>query len=52
MDKIDIGILDILRENSRAKYVEIAKRVGLTEGAVRRRMKKLLAFITLSSISS
>ncbi len=42
MDKIDIGILDILRENSRAKYVEIAKRVGLTEGAVRRRMKKLL----------
>jgi Lrp/AsnC family transcriptional regulator of lysine biosynthesis len=42
MDKIDIEILEILKKNSRTKYVEIAKRVDLTEGAVRRRMKKLL----------
>jgi len=30
-----------LKENARAKYVEIAKKVGLTEGAVRRRIKQL-----------
>ncbi|MBS7624304.1 MAG: Lrp/AsnC family transcriptional regulator [Candidatus Bathyarchaeia archaeon] len=41
MDQIDIEILRVLKENARAKYVEIAKRVGLTEGAVRRRIKQL-----------
>ncbi len=41
MDKIDLEILKILKSNARAKYVSIAKEVGLTEGAVRRRIKKL-----------
>jgi len=41
VDQIDIEILRVLKENARAKYVEIAKRVGLTEGAVRRRIKQL-----------
>ena len=41
MDKIDLEILKILKSNARAKYVTIAKEVGLTEGAVRRRIKKL-----------
>ena len=42
MDEIDVKILEILKEDSRIKYVEIAKFVGLTEGAVRRRVKKML----------
>ncbi|MBS7606568.1 MAG: Lrp/AsnC family transcriptional regulator [Candidatus Bathyarchaeia archaeon] len=41
MDQIDLKILDILKQNARAKYVNIAKMVGLTEGAVRRRIKQL-----------
>lgn len=41
MDQINLEILRILKENARAKYVEIAKKVGLTEGAIRRRIKQL-----------
>jgi len=41
VDQIDLKILDILKQNARAKYVNIAKMVGLTEGAVRRRIKQL-----------
>jgi len=41
MDNIDLEILRILKSHARAKYVRIAKMVGLTEGAVRRRIKKL-----------
>ncbi|MEM1606906.1 MAG: winged helix-turn-helix transcriptional regulator [Candidatus Bathyarchaeia archaeon] len=41
MDQVNLEILRILKENARAKYVEIAKKVGLTEGAVRRRIKQL-----------
>jgi len=42
MDEVDAKILAILREDSRTKYVYIAKLVGLTEGAVRRRVRKML----------
>jgi Lrp/AsnC family transcriptional regulator of lysine biosynthesis len=42
MDEVDEEILDILRQNSRAKYVKIAGAVGLTEGAIRKRVKKML----------
>jgi len=42
MDESDAKILEILKEDSRTKYVEIAKAIGLTEGAVRRRVKKML----------
>jgi len=41
VDQVNLEILRILKENARAKYVEIAKKVGLTEGAVRRRIKQL-----------
>ena len=41
MDQTDLKILSILKENSRTKYVKIAKMIGLTEGAVRRRIKQL-----------
>jgi len=33
--------LRILKDNARMKYVNIAKKVGLTEGSIRRRIKKL-----------
>lgn len=42
MDEIDIKILEILKKNSRTKYVRVGEIVGLTEGTVRRRVKKML----------
>jgi len=42
MDDTDIKILNTLRENSRTKNTEIARRVGLTERAVRARIEKLV----------
>lgn len=42
MDEIDLKILEILRRNARTKYVEISGSVGLTEGAVRRRVKEMV----------
>jgi len=42
MDEIDVKILEILKQDSRTKYVKIAEMIGLTEGAVRRRVKNLL----------
>lgn len=35
-------ILEILRRDGRASYVSIAGAVGLTEGAVRRRVRRML----------
>ena len=42
MDDIDIKILNLLRDNSRMKNTEIARRVNLTERAVRARIEKLV----------
>lgn len=42
MDDADRKILRILKKDARTKYVKIAKLIGLTEGAVRRRVKKLV----------
>ncbi len=42
VDKIDEKMLRILREDSRKAFVEIAKQVGLSESAVRRRVKNLV----------
>lgn len=39
---MDEKIISILREDSRTSYVDIAKVVGLSESAVRRRVKHLL----------
>jgi len=41
VDEIDIKVLEILKRNARSKYVKVADAVGLTEGAVRRRIKEL-----------
>ena len=41
MDKTDDQILQILRQDSRAAFVDIAAKVGLSEAAVRRRVSNL-----------
>ncbi|MGD6933235.1 MAG: Lrp/AsnC family transcriptional regulator [Candidatus Bathyarchaeia archaeon] len=41
MDETDRKILKILKNDARAGYVEIGSQVGLSEGAVRKRMKTL-----------
>ena len=37
----DLDIIEILKENSRTSFVKIAKTLGVTETAVRKRIKKL-----------
>ena len=41
-DKIDDKILDYLRDDSRESFVEIGKKLKLSESAVRRRVKNLV----------
>ncbi|RLG51847.1 MAG: transcriptional regulator [Thermoproteota archaeon] len=41
MDSKDLMILSILEENARTPYVEIARRIGISESSVRKRIKKL-----------
>ena len=42
MDKTDEQILQILRQDSRAAFVDIATKVSLSEAAVRRRVSNLV----------
>lgn len=42
IDEIDRKIISILRENARASFVEIASKIGVSEGTIRFRVKKLL----------
>ncbi|MCZ6615999.1 MAG: Lrp/AsnC family transcriptional regulator [Thaumarchaeota archaeon] len=41
LDDSDKKIVSVLKENSRQSFVEIGKEVGLSEAAVRRRVKRL-----------
>jgi Lrp/AsnC family transcriptional regulator, regulator for asnA, asnC and gidA len=41
LDEIDRKIIKILKNDGRAGYVEIGNQVGLSEGAVRKRIKTL-----------
>jgi DNA-binding Lrp family transcriptional regulator len=43
MDVVDGRIIEILKKNSRESFVDIAKHLELTEGAVRARVKKLVS---------
>lgn len=40
-DKIDDAIIEMLKGNSRESFVEIGQKLGLSESAVRRRVKNL-----------
>jgi len=42
MDEIDRKIVEILKEDARKAYTDIAKKVGLSEGAVRKRVQDLV----------
>lgn len=42
-DEIDARIIKALREDSRTSFVTIGERLGMTEGAVRQRVRKLKA---------
>ena len=43
MDQLDHGIIDLLRQNSRAGYADIGGHVGLSASAVKRRVDRLVA---------
>ena len=42
MDKLDSNIIGILQSDGRASNAGIARRVGVSEGTVRRRLKRLI----------
>ena len=42
LDPIDEKIISLLKVNSRQPFVEIAKEIGLSESAIRRRVKNLM----------
>jgi len=42
MDNTDKEIIEILKHDGRATYSDIGKRIGLSEGAVRKRIKALV----------
>jgi len=42
MDDTDKAIIEILKHDGRATYSNIGKRIGLSEGAVRKRIKALV----------
>jgi len=42
LDELDEKILELLKDDGRASYTDIAKRVGLSEGAVRKRIKAMV----------
>lgn len=42
MDELDERLLEELRQNARESFVDLAKKLGTSEGTVRARIKKLL----------
>ena len=47
MDSIDLRLIDLLRENARSSYAELARKVGLSAPAVHERVGKLEAAGTI-----
>jgi DNA-binding Lrp family transcriptional regulator len=41
LDPVDLKIIELLKKDGRMPFVELGKRVGLSEAAVRRRVKIL-----------
>ena len=42
MDSFDRNIIEILESDGRASNAEIARSIGVSEGTIRRRLKKLI----------
>lgn len=51
MDDRDEKILELLKDDGRASYMDIGKRVGLSEGAVRKRIKAMVESGTISKFT-
>jgi len=43
LDQVDLQILDFLKQNSRMPFLNIAKKLSISESTVRKRVKKLQA---------
>jgi DNA-binding Lrp family transcriptional regulator len=48
LDATDEKILELLKGNSRMPFLEIAKKLGISEGSVRRRVKKMVESGTIA----
>ncbi|MBT3362566.1 MAG: Lrp/AsnC family transcriptional regulator [Chloroflexi bacterium] len=42
LDELDLAIIQMLEIDGRERYVDIAKRLGVVEGTIRKRVKRLL----------
>ena len=51
MDDLDINIIDILQKDGRASNAKIARGVGVSEGTIRRRLKKLIGDNTIQIVA-
>ena len=51
MDDFDKNIIDILESDGRASNAEIARKIGVSEGTIRRRLKKLIDNKTISVLA-
>jgi Lrp/AsnC family transcriptional regulator for asnA, asnC and gidA len=51
MDDFDKSIIDILESDGRASNAEIARKIGVSEGTIRRRLKKLIDNKTISVLA-
>ncbi|MBW2368444.1 MAG: Lrp/AsnC family transcriptional regulator [Deltaproteobacteria bacterium] len=51
LDKIDNQIVSLLQIDGRMPITEISKKVGITEGAVRKRLKKLIEGNTIQVVA-
>jgi len=50
-DKVDEKIIEYLKENSRESFVDIGKKLKLSESAVRRRVKNLVSSGTIKKFT-
>lgn len=51
LDDRDEKILELLKDDGRASYMDIGKRVGLSEGAVRKRIRAMVESGTISKFT-
>lgn len=52
LDRKDLEIIEVLQEDGRASYSEIAKRIGMSEAAVYSRIKRLLSLGVIRKIQA
>ncbi|WP_423184990.1 Lrp/AsnC family transcriptional regulator [Arthrobacter sp. NyZ413] len=53
LDDVDLAVIDELQQNGRVSYAEVARRIGVTEKTVRRRVLQLIEnrFITITAVT-